>query len=483
MKSLLLVLIVACMLFFSIPVSATTSSTGYKLTMLQSGVHSWAATLEPDIQAALQGLKLSDINSWQNIKIGNVTYTIDNFVLNTLTLGPFSTSTRKTDQDFEFNLHDAHGVATFNWHYKDVKFPYTSDSGHGTAQVKDCTVLVHIGVERTDAGTPHGVVTDCLVNINSMDVTLDGGKYSWLYQALIDACKDTVIRHVQDDLVKAANVQIQRVVNSRLAKWDPFFEIDSVAYFDEILDHETSGAYFGDNYMTFRMNGLTSPSKKPLPLAAPEMPDIVNNKALQLMFTNEAFQTWLNTHRSGHVFTQTISQTNVDPKLLMFLKADTYKGLVPWFDEAHSGKVFSVNLTVVNSIVTKVMPAAVSVETTVIVSIIVDETTPVTLSIDLTLAMYPGVTTGTQALTPSFKYYKDVVTDVKSEGPIETDHLVGPLKILYSKGVVPWLERWAAASAMPLPPVDGLQYSNATVTYNEAFAFVAIGCDFCNVIP
>ncbi len=397
--------------------------------------------------------------------------------MKTINLGPFTTTTRPSNGDFEFALRNSQATASFNWHYKDSKFPYTSDHGTGTAVVSDFTLVVHCSVERGETGAPFAYARDTMININHMDITLSGGKHAWLYQMLIAACKGQVVRHVQDDLDKAVNGLVQRVVNSKLTHWAPFFPMSEGVFFDERLD-TASPMSWGSNYMTFHLNGGMAPSASPVPMSAKAMPDLLNEKSIQLFFTNDVFQTYFDSYRQKGSFNVKIPHTKAPKKFATFFMTKTYHGLVPWLATSYPNKFIDLEVTVSKAVTTHVSPAALAVTVPINMKISVEGKQVAELELTSMLAVYPVIESAEQRVAASVKFYSDDVKVIGSEGPIDPAKIKNPLKIFYNGGVVPWSTAWTHSHGMILPPVGGIKYTNPDVRYDEKDEYVFIGTDF-----
>ncbi|KAG9395384.1 LBP / BPI / CETP family N-terminal domain [Carpediemonas membranifera] len=476
--------LIAVFLLLAVCFAAADTDPGYEVTLTNNGLTCWINTMVAPVLSQLQGLKVPDVTGTEKTIIGDINYQMSSITVQSLNVDKFIANVEASKGYFLIVLENANADITLDWSYQQQRFPHAHDAGTADAQLKKMVIELHATMVRTDDDRPQIKLSDIVVNIGDLDLTLHGGA-SWLYDVFISIFKSSVVRALNDEFAKALPPAVQSTINQRLEKWPRYSPMDDFASFDQRLTWD-SAVKFTKSSLTFGIDGqvvdVDSHAALPQFTPATDMPLIHNGQDLQLFFSNEVWASDFFTHFNGGVFNTTLVKDDAPSQMQSWFNTKMWASRIPGLATAHPNSDMTFKVIATEAPTSKIFPAAVYVEYDVDFLFMVDGVADpvVVLNFRIGTAATPYLQTDRSRVALEHKPYNQTISVVSSSvGTVSVTPITPLAKLFIEKSIVPFFNKMqdsgnAHQMGIFLPLLVDIDFSDAQVYYASDYVVLTM---------
>ncbi|GIQ83722.1 hypothetical protein KIPB_005082 [Kipferlia bialata] len=442
---------------------ADPSDIGAVVVLSIEGVNKLAADSIPDIEASAFDLKMDDINTSLDLGITVVDLSITQLLFANFHIGDIKATSLPLTQELMLNMDDLDLELTFDWEYTEESWPFSKDSGTGTAT---CTgiggeVVMGVGFDHV-CGVPQFMADSVNLDLGDIKITLDGGA-SQLFQLILNAFIGLVEDLFTDELNTLIAASMTEAINEGIQEStgpsnvpdgmkEDFRSPNPVVVLEDnyIAIHFTAYIYPADEGPTWSARDAIMPTP---------LPNLVTSEDLQFVLSNTLFESlFLSSLHLGLLKGQVDPAKVQDPQLASLLTTTSLGAICPGLYEAYPDATVTLDLDATEMPTVTVMPSALFSNVTGTVHVSVHDEASQSMVDTFTVGYSVGLAGTPQSLTETLHNAENMTTfyidytpynttgwEIESSyGPVDMEGPSAMMLQMYLSflGVVPWFSDW-----------------------------------------
>ncbi|XP_065180329.1 bactericidal permeability-increasing protein-like [Sycon ciliatum] len=457
---------------------------GFRTAITEKGFDYVRSVGIPMLEKQLSGMSISDQKGKASSPIGKIDYTVSSIKGGTMSI-PKSSITLASSSGITISASDASLAVKADWHYRMESWPHVSDHGSCDISVSSVSLTFNVVLGKDSSGHATVSAGSCHADIGHMDVKFHGGA-SWLYNlfsgSIASSLKGSLASQAcsqgKDSINKQANKAVETLpvtVNLDKSALINYALIASPAYTSSYLETQHKGEFF-----------LRAAPTAEAPLTPNALPAI--SKLDNMMYV------WLTEYMAltaGYVYFKSNTLHNlITPKMVpgsspFSLNTTAFKSMIPALYSKYPNQAMTLFLNntapmtvkMTSGLIVGSIPATVQVNALSSANV---STEAFVLQADVHFNATIGVKEAggkTLVVGEAYYMYTDLALHSSAIGNFSIAGLEEGMNALALIGIIPFLNKQAAAG-LPLPVVDGVQFTSPVVQLGEGYIVVATDFDY-----
>eukprot|EP00761_Pharyngomonas_kirbyi_P011710 gb/GECH01011736.1/.p1 GENE.gb/GECH01011736.1/~~gb/GECH01011736.1/.p1 ORF type:complete len:492 (+),score=93.38 gb/GECH01011736.1/:1-1476(+) len=462
--------------FFSLFILTPTTAKnicGGKATLTDKGINHVAHEVLPFVVKQVRNQKIPDVHGDTHVSVlGHIDYSVTHIHLDHFNVHSLSVSNHSPDQVIA-HISGLDVRVSLHWHYKQKHFPHISGSGKADASSSGASSSVPVTVTFNKNGKPEVSVSDVHVSLGHFDVHIHGGFEAWLLNLLKDLFKDNIKHSVESSIRDTVKSSVNQLASKALSSLDLLQKVDDIAEVDFSFCSED----IDSKHISFGTKGEFYLRSHPTeaPYKAPSLPNSVNDKMVQLLFSEFVANSAGYVYHNGGKLQYLLTQKDLPSNSPINLNTTDFKTLIPKLYAKLPNAPMQVNISTSKPPTTTI--SSKGAEAKIYGYVEVEALKPngkpfnaftLAVTMDTEASVHVETKNNNQLVLKGKLSYAnfDMKLHSTNVGHFNLKPLNSLIKVLLQKAAVPFLNQYLN-NGFPIPNVEGVTFIDPEVAFHD----------------